>query len=129
MIYIADTHSLVWHLSGNPSLSATVRSAFQEADAQIVIPFIVLAEIAFLHARGRIAVDVTTILDYVNRTANCRVYSLDAAIIQRMPTTLEMHDAIIVATALILAGARGDEAALVTRDRDITASGLVNVIW
>ena len=88
-----------------------------------------LAEVRFLHARGGIAVDVATILGYVNQTANCRVYPLDAAVIQRMPTTLDMHDAIIVATVMLLIGAQGDEAALVTRDQEITACGLVKVIW
>jgi len=40
----------------------------------------------------------------------------------------EMHDRQIVATALILADA-GTLTALVTRDQNITLSGLVPVVW
>ncbi|HEY2584759.1 MAG TPA: hypothetical protein VGI81_03215 [Tepidisphaeraceae bacterium] len=40
----------------------------------------------------------------------------------------EIHDRQIVATALVLID-RGDSVAILTRDANITASGLVPVIW
>jgi PIN domain nuclease of toxin-antitoxin system len=50
MIYVTDTHPLVWLLEGGPRLSKTARDAFGDAEAQIVIPAIVLVEIKFLAA-------------------------------------------------------------------------------
>ena len=40
----------------------------------------------------------------------------------------EMHDRLIVATTIILRN-RGEEIALLTCDRHITASNLLDIIW
>jgi hypothetical protein len=50
-------------------------------------------------------------------------------IVDRLPTTLNIHDAIIVATALIYRDVLGESVALITRDAEIIASGLVPVHW
>ena len=42
---------------------------------------------------------------------------------------LDIHDGIIVATALMAASTHGQPVALITRDAQITASGVVPVIW
>lgn len=46
MIHVADTHALVWFLEGSGRLSAAAREALQSPGNEIVIPSIVLAEIA-----------------------------------------------------------------------------------
>jgi hypothetical protein len=53
--------------------------------------------------------------------------SLNAAFLSVGAIT-EIHDRQIVATALVLID-RGDSVAILTRDANITASGLVPVIW
>jgi hypothetical protein len=45
-----------------------------------------------------------------------------------LPTTLNIHDAIIVGTALVHRDLLGEQVALITRDPEITASGLVPVV-
>jgi len=129
MIYVTDTHPLVWLLEGGPRLSKTARDAFGDAEAQIVIPAIVLVEIKFLYARQRITVDVSATLAHVAATPNCLIYPLDEMVVDKLPTTLNIHDAIIVATALIYRDVLGESVALITRDAEITASGLVPVHW
>jgi PIN domain nuclease of toxin-antitoxin system len=55
--YVADTHALYWHLTGDSNLSATAHDIFQETDAgfhQIFIPGIVLIEMIYLVERGRL---------------------------------------------------------------------------
>jgi len=47
MIYVADTHTLVWFLEGSTRLSVTARETLISVEAEIVIPAIVLAEIGF----------------------------------------------------------------------------------
>jgi PIN domain nuclease of toxin-antitoxin system len=58
MTDVVDTHALVWFLEKNPRLSTAARNALRDPSAKIVVPTIVLAEIHFLHARGRIATDL-----------------------------------------------------------------------
>jgi PIN domain nuclease of toxin-antitoxin system len=129
MTYVVDTHALVWFLEGNTRLSTVARNALTDRTAQMVIPTIVLAEIAFLYARHRIAIDLPHVLTRVTGAANCLVYSLDAAVVEQLPTTLNIHDAIIVATALVFRDVLSESTAVVTKDAAITASGLIQALW
>jgi PIN domain nuclease of toxin-antitoxin system len=45
--YVLYTHALVWFLEKNPHLSNNVRLAILDANAEIVIPSIVLTEVVF----------------------------------------------------------------------------------
>lgn len=54
MIYVVDTHAVVWFLEGDSRLSKAARDALNDANIQLVMPTIVLAEIVFLYARHRI---------------------------------------------------------------------------
>ena len=46
-----------------------------------------------------------------------------------LPTTLDIHDAVIVGTALVYRDLLGQQVALITKDAAITTSGLVPVVW
>ena len=129
MTYVMDTHPLVWFLEGSPRLSTAAQNALIDATVQVVVPTIVLAEITFLYARHRIAFDLPHVLAHMASAANCLVYPLDGAVVERLPTTLNIHDAIIVATGLVFRDVLSESTAVVTKDADITASGLINVLW
>lgn len=133
MIRVADTHSLLWFLDKNPRLSLPAREALEDAAMPLVVPAMVLGEIAFLHSRRRIALDVQTVLAAVRALPNSTIYPLDDTIAQVLPRVLarrlELHDAIIVATALVYGSLIEQEAAVITRDEEITACGLIPVIW
>lgn len=129
MTYIVDTHSLVWFLEGDPRLSAPARTGLADPSVQLVVPTIVLAEIAFLYAKHRVTVDVPSVLAHVASATNCIVYPLDELVVERLPTTLDIHDAIIVATGIVYRDVLGEAVAVITKDTDITASGLLTVIW
>lgn len=86
-------------------------------------------EIHFLHARGRVPVSLATVLTYVSTTARCSVQPLDERVIAHLPIGLDIHDAAIVATAILYREERGETVAVITRDTAIHASGLVPVIW
>jgi PIN domain nuclease of toxin-antitoxin system len=107
MIYVLDTHALVWFLEANRRLGKRARSVLLKADTEIVIPAIVLAESKFLFAKKRIRVDLDTIYRRVITARNCTVYPLDEAVIAKMPTSLEIHDAMIIATGLVIQEAQG----------------------
>jgi PIN domain nuclease of toxin-antitoxin system len=129
MTYVVDTHTLVWFLENSPRLGMTAQNALSDTAAQVVVPTIVLAEITFLYARHRIAIDLPHVLAHIASAANCLVYPLDGTVVERLPTSLNIHDAIIVATALVFRDVLSERTAVVTKDADITASGLVDVLW
>jgi PIN domain nuclease of toxin-antitoxin system len=129
MTYVVDTHALVWFLEGNPRLSMAARNALIDRTVQVVVPTIVLAEITFLYARHRITIDLPHVLAHIATAANCLVYPLDGPVVERLSTTLNIHHAIIVATALVFRDVLSESTAVVPKDADITASGLVNVLW
>jgi len=127
--YVVDTHALVWFLEQNRRLGPRARAALSEQDADKVIPTIALAEIAYLYDRKRVRISVPAVLAHVARAPRCTIYSLDETVVERMPTGLNIHDALIVATALVFRDVLGRKTAAVTRDAEITASGLIDVVW
>lgn len=57
------------------------------------------------------------------------VLPLDITVLSYMPMTLDIHDSLIVATALYYRDFLGESVAVLTRDVDITDSSLVDVLW
>ncbi len=129
MIHVADTHALVWFLEGSERLSAVARQAMQSPDTDIVVPSIVLAEIVYLYGRRRICIDLATVLDHISRTGNCTIYPLDETVVERLPIELDIHDAVIVATALVFRDVLGKDVALITKDTRIRQSNVVKTVW
>ena len=129
MIYVVDTHPLVWFLERNSRLSATARAALKSLDDSLVVPTIVLAEIWHLCSRGRIAVDLEQIHRRVLSASNCRVHAFDEAVLDLLPQGYEIHDAIIVATARFLSSALDEPVQLITCDAQIVEGGLVETVW
>ena len=129
MTFIVDTHPLVWLLAGDARLSGRAREIFAQEAAQLVVPAIVLAEISYLYGRSRIKVDVRDALDHIVAARNCAVYPLDEAVVQHLPTSLNIHDGIIVATAMVFRDIMDQKVAVVTKDTQISASGIIDVVW
>ena len=95
----------------------------------IVVPSIVLAESVFLYRRRRIGTDLTTVLEHVSRTGNCTVYPLDETVVEHLPIELDIHDAVIVATALVFRDVLGKDVALITKDARIRQSNVIKTVW
>jgi hypothetical protein len=89
----------------------------------------VLVEVKDLYARKRITIDVPTTLAHAATAGNCLIYSMDERVVDHLPITLNIHDAIIVGTTMVYRDALGESTALITRDAEITASGLIPVVW
>ena len=127
--YVADTHSLLWHLYDVPRLGSRAEAAFREVSAgraTLLIPAIVLAEIVHTVDRRRHDIDIDEALDQIAEADNFRVLPFDleaARALIDLTGIPEMHDRMIVAAA------RDYGALLITRDETITASGLVTVVW
>lgn len=129
MLYVLDTHAVVWFLEGSSRLGAAAKAAMSDPAIDLVIPTIVLVEAGFLYAKKRTSVDVNLVQQTLIAAANCVAYPLDEQVVSLIPTSLNIHDAIIVATALVYKDILKLPVEVVTRDTDITNSGLVVTCW
>lgn len=127
--YVVDTHALVWFLEKNSKLPKTARIALLDSNAQIILPTIVLTEITFLYSKKKTAINLPIVLSEVASSSNCTVYPLDEEVVLRIPTNLNIHDAIIVSTGLLFKELMGHEAAIITKDNSIKNSNLIKTIW
>ena len=129
MILVLDTHPVVWFLEASSRLSSKAQQAISDPSSQLIIPSIVLAEITYLYERKRIATSASEIRRRLIAADNVVVYPLDEQVVDKLPTALDIHDGIIVATALLYRDVLRQEVAVVTKDEMIAGSGLINVIW
>ena len=129
MVYVLDTHPVVWFLEASPRLSTAAKAAMNDPTAEIVVPSIVLVEIKFLYAKKRTSINVEVVQRDLVTATNCVVYPLDEQVVSLLPTSLNIHDAIIVATALVYRDILRRPVALVTKDSEITRLGSVQTIW
>jgi PIN domain nuclease of toxin-antitoxin system len=97
MDYVTDTHSLVWYLTEDTRLSNKALAIFTSTENQgtIIVPAVVLAPL-----------DADTL-----------------RIADKIDSELEMHDRLIVATALFY------EAPLITKDENLISSRAITTIW
>ncbi|MBD2665470.1 PilT protein domain protein [Richelia sinica FACHB-800] len=132
MKYVLDTHALIWFLEGNSRLGTNAKAILSAPDSQLVIPATTLAEAVWIVERGRTSIpDPKDIISVVEAEPRVVIYPLDQEVIE-MTISLsginEMHDRQIAATALVLAS-KGEVVQLLTCDQNITASGLVAIVW
>ncbi len=129
MIYVPDTHALIWYLTADKQLGKQAKAALASVDAghhHAVIPVIVLAEIMYLEERGRIKVKLDVLVEYVRSIPTYTIASLtlDTVLIARRITGVpELFDRMIVATAL------EHRALLLSRDPVFRDVRDVKIVW
>jgi len=130
--FVLDAHALIWFVGANLRLGSNARAAIQDPASVLYLPVIALAEACWVVDRGRTSIpSVASLLGDVDADPRIVLVPLDRAILDislTLTTISEMHDRQIAATALHLAVAPAF-VPLITCDHDITASGLVHVIW
>ncbi len=129
---VSDTHATIWYLLNDSRLSATARSAMENAatsGSTIYIPSISLVEITYLVEKQRFPETLfhRLVETLENPKSVLRLAPLDLAVSIALPRILreqvpDMPDRIIAATALALG------LPLVTRDGKIQASD-IKTIW
>jgi predicted nucleic acid-binding protein len=126
---MADTHSLLWAFHAPRKLGDHARQAFEEiaiGESKLLIPVIVLAELIFIVENKPIRADLDKILSAIQNSPNIDFvdFGYESALqLRDLSAIPEMHDRIIVAAAIEY------DAVLITFDKTITASGLVDVVW
>ena len=124
-----DTHTLVWFLDKTlkaKRLSAKALEVIRESEnyGVIYVSAISLMEIVDLSEKGRISVSFQNVLSLIDTNEAYKVIPVDDELVKTtIPLQgMEIHDRLIMATALMT------DSILVSRDKEIRATGL-NVIW
>jgi PIN domain nuclease of toxin-antitoxin system len=128
MDYVTDTHSLVWYFTGDSRLSEKALQAFEgtRKEGVIIIPTVCLAELMYIAKKGRITLTFEETLKKNEELENYENAPLDIDILRvadEIEAELEMHDKLIVATALHF------NATLITKDESIRNTGICSTIW
>lgn len=127
--YVADTHALLWYLLASPQLGANAKAAFDEGrngSALVYIPAIVLAELYFLNIKYNRPIDFAAEYKKLKAGAQFVLTAFepeDVLDFDADSAVKEMHDRMIVGVSRRL------NAACLTKDVNITNSGLVKIIW
>jgi len=128
-----DTHAVIWYLAKSPEMSATARTAVNDAVSKgflILLPTISIVEIVYLIEKNRLIPQTLTSLMPFLRLPNSSFIAQDltpeiAQTLAQIPrlTVPDMPDRIIAATALYL------NIPLVTKDHKIQALQNIKTIW
>lgn len=129
MIYVLDTHTIVWYMATDPRLSPTAEALLDDLTAELMIPTMVLVEVQHLQAKRRFDVNLASVEQQLIAVRNCTIYPLNKKVVSRIPTGLDIHDSIIVASALVYRDIRQQPVTLITKDGKITQSGLIQTLW
>lgn len=128
MNYVTDTHALIWYFTDDQRLGKKALKAFDGTlkAGRIIVPTVVLAEMIFIAKKGRIPLGFVETTARIEALANFEIVALDLDVLKiadSIGVPLEMHDKLIVATALRYG------ASLITKDEQITKSKVVKTIW
>lgn len=129
--YIIDTHPLIWYFNNQNKLSKTVLSILNSSQSNytLIIPVVVLVEIKYLINIKRINLIYQKIYKDLSSESYIEIALFDDYMIDYLPTNLNIHDAMIVATALFYRDFIGFDVDLITKDKEIIDSNIVNTIW
>lgn len=121
--YVTDTHSLIWYFTEDTRLSKKALKIFEYSikAGLIVVPAVVLAEIMFIAKKGKVTLTFEETLNKIEELENFEIAPLDIAILKianKIEGDLEMHDRLIIATALYF------NATLITKDIRIKEAGI-----
>jgi len=129
---VADTHTVIWYLYGDPRLSSTARTWIETAattGAQIALSSITLAEMVYLIEKGRIDAAVLSRLMAALDAADAVLVEVpfDRRVAERLfrvprAEVPDLPDRIIAATALYQA------VPIISRDHKIRTSNL-STVW
>jgi predicted nucleic acid-binding protein len=95
----------------------------------LVVPVIVLAEAKHIADRRRVPMSFSDILRAVLDSPRCTVFPLDVFTLAHLPEHFDIHDSLIVATALYCRELFNEDVAILTNDVAITQSAVVPVVW
>jgi PIN domain nuclease of toxin-antitoxin system len=116
-------------LTNDRRLGQTARRILGDETSRLIVPTITLADLKHLADAQRVPYPFESIMRSVMADARCHIYPLDIFAVLHLPTGLDIHDTLIVATGLFYRTAFNEDVSIITADNAIRASGLLPVIW
>lgn len=126
---VLDTHALVWFLQKDLRLPLSAQKAILDKANLKFVPFIAICEIHYLHARGRFPLSSLELQNHLDSVSDFEVISHGMELLPHLLCELEIHDALIVASAYMLRDSREMNVKIVSKDRTIAQHSKVPVIW
>ncbi len=130
--YVADTHALIWYFFNPTRLGPNAYTALREvgeAQAVLIVPAVVVAEMVMVVEKGRVQVSLADLHHVVDRLRYNPACELPALTVEDVLNSAALTVIPDIFDRLILYEARKRDALLLTRDTTLTGSGLVPVIW
>jgi PIN domain nuclease of toxin-antitoxin system len=119
-----DTHALYWFLEEPGKLSPKSERILKNRP-RLIISIIVFFELLYMERKSGGLISLEKVLERL-KSYNHRVAPVDTLVFRKsrvIDDNLELHDRIIVATALLA------KTPLITKDRQISESGVIEAIW
>jgi predicted nucleic acid-binding protein len=97
-VYVVDTQALVWFIAEDPKLSAqprTILEGAEEAEVEVLVPTIVLAEVAYIAQKKRVKVAIEEVLKRLEEGDGFAIVPFDLALFRemlRLPQEWEIHE-------------------------------------
>lgn len=128
MLYVVDTHVLIWYFIGSKRLHNAFREKIDTIRNQggcLLVPTIVLAEALDIAEKGRVEFDFSEMYRLIQEEPEFELVGFGLEIFDeamRIQGVTEIHDRIIAATA------RFYQVGILTKDRIISESGEVKTL-
>ena len=128
MDYLADTVTIIRHFSGSGRIgrkARTILEGVEEGEHRLFLSTLSLVEILYLSEKKRIAISLGETLEMIEGSANYSIVDLTVPVVRfgervKYP---EIFDRLIISTAQYL------DVPLITSDKAIHKTGLVETIW
>lgn len=128
LLYVVDTHVLIWYFTGSTRLLPALKERIEDARSQggrLLVPTIVLAEVLDIAEKERVSFDFAQMYRLIQDEAEFEIVDFGQEIFDetvRVKGIEDIHDRIIVATA------RYYGAGVLTKDHVIRKSGEVETL-
>ena len=125
----ADTHALIWYLTADKKLSKKAKIVFDEIiknRKRLIISIIVLMEVLSLIEKKRLKFTWEEFNQKISEFPNLIIYPAGMDVLEVMKNvgeTLELHDRILVATAII------HKAVIISKDPEISSLKEIESVW
>ena len=129
MVFVTDTHSLIWYLTGDERIGKNAKRVFADLEVgkgKLIISIVVLLETLVLVEKGKIKASWEEFNEKVAQFPTAVFYPIGFDIIQNIKEvnqSLDLHDRILVTTAKI------HKAGIITKDKEIKRAKKVKTVW
>lgn len=129
MICVLDTHVLVWFLQKDKRVPEKVLRLLLDDEVEKQIPFIVLCEIHYLHHHGRFSLSASETKKRLHKVSSFEIVGHTTDQLDLLDERLDIHDALIVATARSLEKESEQEVVILSRDEQLKKYSGLPVLW